>query len=236
MRGVLDMDLRRRAHRDRPVRVVLPNRRVAIVAQLVPVVFEALAEGVQLGPRGVAGGAAQAVLAGKGGNRAGVGGVGGCVRRCRRPRAVWRHGRANQHRQRCNGRQEPLDHVTSPRWERPCGFTAGYICRFIYAAVGWLSNEKCEDHEGHSYPSSAGRGCFSRRRYAFWERCTLWEGVLSRPFTGASGFGTRTMTFFFSRLRLIGRHVVGSAGRGGGRESRGISSIPRSSDRPSGDA
>src|SRR6266545_3872648 len=233
MRGVLDMDLRRRAHRDRPVRVVLPNRRVAIVAQLVPVVFEALAEGVQLGPRGVAGGAAQAVLAGEGGNRAGVRGVSGCVCGCRRPSAAWCHGRADQHRQRCNGRQEPLDHVTPPRWEtlRVHGWL--HILGSSTALWAGCQMRSVKIMKVIPYSSSAGRGCFSRRRYAFLERCTLWEGVLSRPFTGASGFGTRTTTFFFSRLRLIGPRVGGSAGRGGGRESRGISSIPRSSDRPS---
>src|SRR6266550_6247999 len=50
-----------------------------------------------------------------------------------------------------------------------------------------------------SQSSSAVRpGCFSRRLYCFADLCTLCGGVLSRPFTGAFGLGTRTVSLRLS--------------------------------------
>ena len=64
-----------------------------------------------------------------------------------------------------------------------------------------------------SQSSSAVRpGCFSRRLYCFADLCTLCGGVLSRPFTGAFGLGTRTVSFRLS-LRLTTRCVRESASR-----------------------
>src|SRR5207244_5122121 len=63
VRGALEVQLRRGAHGDGPVGVVLPDRRIAIIAQLVPVVLEPLSESTELGPHGVTDGTAQSVLA-----------------------------------------------------------------------------------------------------------------------------------------------------------------------------
>src|SRR5579862_9696287 len=53
------------AERDRPIGWVLPDRRVAIVHELIPVIFELLAEIIQHRPCFMAGGAAQAIFASK---------------------------------------------------------------------------------------------------------------------------------------------------------------------------
>src|SRR5439155_15526333 len=73
--------------------------------------------------------------------------------------------------------------------------------------------------------SSASRsGCFSRLRYCFADLCTLCGGVLSRPFTGAFGLGTRTVSFRLS-LRLTtraARESVSRDARSGGCETAAI--------------
>src|SRR5579864_9185086 len=64
--GADSMPDRRDAEGDRPVTRILPDRRIAIVHQLITVVFEFLAEVVEHWPRLVAGGTAETILASKG--------------------------------------------------------------------------------------------------------------------------------------------------------------------------
>src|SRR5207247_8963483 len=60
------------------------------------------------------------------------------------------------------------------------------------------------------FSSAVRPGCFSRRRYCFTDLCTLCGGVLSRPFTGAFGLGTRTVSLRLS-LSLTMREARGFA-------------------------
>ena len=65
--GAFAVPLGRDAHGDRPVAVVLPDRSIPIIHQLVAVVLELLAKVVEHRPGFVAGGAAQAIFSREGG-------------------------------------------------------------------------------------------------------------------------------------------------------------------------
>ena len=124
VRGALEVQLRRGAHGDGPVGVVLPDRRIAVVAQLIPVVLESLSEGAQLGPNGVTDGTAQSVLTRKRGDGFGLV-YGERVGRVRfRSASAHRHGdhetRARHHSTHearplhsAGAPQEPPDHCAS---------------------------------------------------------------------------------------------------------------------------
>src|SRR5262249_18323270 len=129
--------------------------------------------------------------------------------------------------QRCAGnRPIPQLRVRGPCAVEPAG-PAGLRVRISPArdalSVGGLPRQPPEPRgwvqvlgrRPERYSRSGGLSCFSRLRYAFLERWTLWEGVFNRSLTGAFGFGTRTTTFCFSRLRLTTRRARESVARGG---------------------
>src|SRR5262249_7103648 len=66
--GILPVPLRGDADTDGEITQVLPDGSITVVHQLVAIVFEDLAEIIQLGPGFVTGGATKPVFAGEGGN------------------------------------------------------------------------------------------------------------------------------------------------------------------------
>ena len=69
MSGAFIVPVRSNAHGHRPVRRVHPDRRIAIVVELIAVVFEVLSEAIQLRPCFVTCGAGQPILSGEGRDR-----------------------------------------------------------------------------------------------------------------------------------------------------------------------